>query len=688
VLGYSSFAVVSGTDVGGKDFYNFQWLTITVEKRDASSNDLLNGWEINLAGPDAQSVKTGSGTNSQGTVVFTVKKPGSYSLSETTQGGYTLTDPAGNLMTIGTVESGHSYGTYTFKNFKNVKITGYKFEDVNGDHIWETGEAYTGKSWTITLTLPDGTTRTALTDPSDGHYAFTGLGPGTYTLSENSNEYLHWMQTAPYVGGTVTNQVSVTTVSGLDVTLSATKNEWFGNFALGKISGYKWSDEDHDGFWDTKEVGVAGWTVNLYVSNGQGGWTWVESYQTQDSSGSVGLGYYEFTDLGVGTYKVTETLQNGWQQTYPAVPGTHEVPIQSGSTSNDNDFGNWHMQSWLTDTSDSRYQVSQFRIVFTPCVTSTGLQYKISSTNPGGFYYNVLYLTASDPTDVHFDLGANFVTKGSMPVHVYIWDDSIANGGDGNGKVYTDAGTINWAELTDVTDGKANWEVERPDLHVGDYTVSGVPAGKCVLVTIHCTFSLKGTCVPDSDAAKALKGTYTFSAHDGFATSATLTATARIPGIKDPAIFGVVVDPTMSDTPVAGAVLKLYDQNNKLVGSTTTDTDGVYIFCFPKAGTYTLKIVLPAGYATNEPLVRTFIVPKGGLIQSDVHTWVSSGVQSIVVGAQGGIDLVQAAGVATLLAALLVGALIGPISSRIEGSGRRTHSSAKSRGRTRTLRHP
>jgi hypothetical protein len=172
--------------------------------------------------------------------------------------------------------------------------------------------------------------------------------------------------------------------------------------------------------------------------------------------------------------------------------------------------------SWLSDTSDQRLEVTDFRIVFTPCVTSTGISYKISATNPGGFYYNIWYHTKEDPTTIYYTLAEDFATKGSMPVHAYIWNDL-----DNDGKIDY------WIELTDVTNKITT--TQEPGLPGGTITVSGVPVCNNVLITIHITFTLKGTSGYSFDNAKDFEGTtYTFSASDGFSTEATLTAHARV----------------------------------------------------------------------------------------------------------------------------------------------------------------
>ena len=66
-----------------------------------------------------------------------------------------------------------------FGNFKLGEICGVKFNDLNGNGKKDDGEPGLA-GWTITLT-PGGATM--VTD-ADGHYCFSGLFTGDYTLTE------------------------------------------------------------------------------------------------------------------------------------------------------------------------------------------------------------------------------------------------------------------------------------------------------------------------------------------------------------------------------------------------------------------------------------------------------------------------------------------------------------------------
>ncbi|MEZ6241723.1 MAG: SdrD B-like domain-containing protein [Phycisphaerales bacterium] len=72
-------------------------------------------------------------------------------------------------------------------------IAGVKFNDLNGNGVRDSGEPVL-PGWTINLS-PGGATAT--TD-SNGHYYFTGLNPGAYTITETNQS--GWVQTSPAGG--------------------------------------------------------------------------------------------------------------------------------------------------------------------------------------------------------------------------------------------------------------------------------------------------------------------------------------------------------------------------------------------------------------------------------------------------------------------------------------------------------
>ncbi len=253
-------------------------------------------------------------TNASGNYTISGLAPGDYVLVEALQNGWFQSFPGGadelaaglntGAVTLGAdghainLTSGESETAKDFGNFQKAKLSGYKYNDLDGDGQRDGGEPGL-EGWEIKLygdtdgggTLNDliGTTTT----DANGYYEFTGLTPGDYRTEETLKG--GWIQTDSSDPETLTSGENDTT--GND----------FGNFKKFCISGYKWDDTDGDGVWDTGELGIAGWTINLDKDNDGT----IDATATTDATGK-----YKFGGLGPGEYKVTEENQTGWSPTF------------------------------------------------------------------------------------------------------------------------------------------------------------------------------------------------------------------------------------------------------------------------------------------------------------------------------------------------------------------------------------
>jgi hypothetical protein len=153
------------------------------------------------------------------------------------------------------VVSGGDSTTNDFGNFENIDISGFKYQDHDGNGFSNTNTGLGGfliyidanGSGTFDYTDTNANGRFDTGDvaleiyrltASDGSYAFTNIGPGTFSIQEstaNQTDPTNWIQT----GGN--NGYSVVAASGDD----STRNN-FANVHLGKTNGLT------IGFWSNK----------------------------------------------------------------------------------------------------------------------------------------------------------------------------------------------------------------------------------------------------------------------------------------------------------------------------------------------------------------------------------------------------------------------------------------------------
>lgn len=288
--------------------------TLTVYKNTIGGNGTFNF----TGSLGTFSIATAANT---GNKVFTDLAPGTYTVTETAQAGWTMTE---NTCTNLSVVAGDNVSC-TIVNTNNSKlgsIRGTKFEDWDGDGKafetkWEVGLAgFTVYLDTNNNGAKDAGEQSTVTD-SHGVYSFTNLPAGSYHVREV--QQTGWTQTYPSANVS-SNKYDITLAAGQNV-----KKKDFGNFKLGVISGMKYNDVNGNGRKGSQEPGLSGWTIKIKGNNGY------TSQAITDAQGN-----YSFTGLPAGNYQVSEVMQNGWKQTDK--PG--QVKIRSAVVSTKNDFGN------------------------------------------------------------------------------------------------------------------------------------------------------------------------------------------------------------------------------------------------------------------------------------------------------------------------------------------------------------
>ncbi|NIM52049.1 MAG: hypothetical protein GTN62_01220 [Gemmatimonadales bacterium] len=270
---------------------------------------------------------------------------------------------------VGFVPSNRYTKTDNFKVTEQfpAEITVRKFNDLNGNGMWDADEPEIGVDECV---VPSGTDEgdiRACSDPDAGGWPFDYTEPldggtktqtfytpetfvagiaGTYTAEEFF--LTDWVQSASRLDGTYLDPVQkAVSVDVLAIEPGETHEIVFGNWKFSTKSGMKFNDLNANGVKDADEPGLEGWTIFVdYNDNGS-----LDEGEPSAVTGSDGT--YTITGIEPGTFKVREVLQSGWTCSFPN-PGApdalgvvastacyHEETFTSGSAKTDNDFGNW-----------------------------------------------------------------------------------------------------------------------------------------------------------------------------------------------------------------------------------------------------------------------------------------------------------------------------------------------------------
>ncbi|MGA9097962.1 MAG: SdrD B-like domain-containing protein, partial [Methanotrichaceae archaeon] len=555
-------------------------------------------WRITLTKPDGTTVSTLTGAD--GSYKFEGLPPGSYTISETAQTGWSATAPAGGSQKVTLGDS-----DITDANFGNkvsaFSISGRKFNDLNGNGVNDGEPGLAG--WKIQL-AQNGNVINTTTTGADGSYKFEGLANGAYTVSEVLQK--GWTQTAPK-GGSQSVTVQDKDITGID----------FGNkvSATYSISGTKFNDLNGNGAKDANEPGLAGWKIQL-AQNGS-----VVNGTSTSADGS-----YKFTGLAPGSYTVSEELQSGWAQTEPK-SGSYSVNLINKDATG-LDFGN---KGNVTISSKKFFDINKNGIQdpgepgipgLTVHLQQNGKDIATTTTGSDGSYtFNGLLpgtYTVVDPVP------SGFVVTTSQTVTVTVTSTttviSNANFGiigsnaisgtkfnDLNGNGVRDAGEPGISGWGIVLTGTTWFHYPLPPQTVttaadGSYTFSGLLPGTYTVSEVSRTGWTETA--PSSGSYTV---TFNFGAPPSTATGKdfgnrllTPPGTGSISGVKFNDLNGNGIN--NGDPGLAGWTIQLKNAtNNTLIRTATTDAYGGYTFINLPPGSYVVSEVTKTGWTQTAP---------------------------------------------------------------------------------------
>ncbi len=325
---------------------------------DANNNGVKDAGEEGIAGAEVDLIwSTNQGvlsrretTDVNGAYSFDELLPALYRIQETqpqgyldgqeslgSNGGIVENDEFRNVQ----VDDGDAAMNYNFGEVLPSSLSGWVFEDVNGNGTRDSGEpGIGGVEVELTGTASTGTpVNQTTTTAADGSYSFESLLPGTYSLRETQpTEYVDGQDQIGSLGGSVSNDL----LSNIVVGAGQQGTDYnFGEERSGGLSGFVYEDINENGVRDVGEVGIGG--VRLDLSGVTNNGTSVTRTTTTDVDGS-----YVFEDLAPGTYTIAETQPNGYldgEDTAGSLGGIvgedviTAIPIGAGQSGTEYNFG-------------------------------------------------------------------------------------------------------------------------------------------------------------------------------------------------------------------------------------------------------------------------------------------------------------------------------------------------------------
>ena len=213
------------------------------------------------------------------------------------------------------------------------RLAGTVFVDLNNNGILNSNDPLIS-GVILTLTGPDNLGNlvfTTTTTDAAGQYAFTGLRPGNYVITETQPAgYLSGINAVGSQGGMAAPPPS-NVLSEIVLPPGTSTNGVGNNFAEllpASIGGTVFCDCNNDGIQQPSETGIPGVTITLTGVDTTG--TPVHLVTTTNSQGS-----YDFSLLNPGTYIITESAPSGYfegKNTAGTAGGTVSGDVISGIT--------------------------------------------------------------------------------------------------------------------------------------------------------------------------------------------------------------------------------------------------------------------------------------------------------------------------------------------------------------------
>ncbi len=472
-----------------------------------------------------------------------------------------------------------------------------------------------------------GSVSAVATTAADGSYSFGNLRPGTYTISETQPAaYLDGDETVGSLGGTVGNDIFTLGLAGGQNGSGYN----FGEIAPASLGGAVLSGA----------TPIAGVTITLAGTDDRGG-------QVSTTTTTAANGSFSFGNLRPGTYTISETQPAGWldgDETVGSLGGmasndAFALTLAAGAAGTGYNFGEIAPASLAGTVVSDLAPISGVAItlagtddrggsVSATATTAADGSYKFDGLRPGSYTINETQpaglldgndsvgnlggTAGNDVLTVNVLAGAkgigyNFTELRPASLAGAVYLDSNNNGQQDAGETGIPGVTVTLAgtddrggsvSVTAVTNAAGGYNFG--GLRPGNYTINEMqPAA--YLDGLDSAGTLGGTAGNDSIALSLAAGAAGTKYNFGEINPSSLSGFAWQDYNND----GLIDFNEMAVPGMTVVLVGTDDRNNPISLMDTTDSDGMYFFGNLRPGQYTIKKILPVGYADGKAILGT-----------------------------------------------------------------------------------
>lgn len=599
-------------------------------------------------------------TNAMGDYSFAEIPPGLYQVVETQPSGfYDVASIAGfvggvqrgvslDANTLDAIElfGGDAGVDYDFAEAKPAELHGRVYHDANNNGAFDPAEE--GIADAIVRLFYEGplegqVSPIQLRTAADGSFSATGLRPGTWRMEEVTPDgYLDGKDAVGSAGGT---WLSPDTFANIVLASGQVGVEYlFGETLPNCIHGTVVEDMNGDGTLDSGDLPIADVLVELLDEQGN----------VIDTTWTDADGKYGFCDLGPGTYAIREMQPVGYDDG-PDMVGTaggsllapdtiENITLVSDTHGVNYDFletrpstisghviedlnGNGVFDAGETPIDGALVELyDAYGIFIDFAITDSSGYYEFRNVDPGTY-------VVSEVQPIGYEDGADIVGSegGTLLPPDSIGDIVIKSGTDATDYDFLE---VNPASISGrvMVDADADGAIDATPTPIAGVEITLYDASGAVIAT---TLTGSDGRYQFLDLAP---GEYRISESQpgGYFDGADIVGTAGGAIVGNDAIGGIIlqsgasaedydfleIEPSRiagrvlvdmnandqldkTDTPLAGVLVELLDENGNTIDTRTTDAQGAYAFEDLMPGAYTIREVQPAGYADGVDFVGT-----------------------------------------------------------------------------------